>query len=63
MNRWLIEREIGCPFCAETITLLVDTSAGSQDYIEDCQVCCRPMNIDFSCAGGELSELRVSGDA
>lgn len=59
MNRWLIEREIGCPFCAETITLLVDTSAGSQDYIEDCQVCCRPIRILLAADGGEIESLDV----
>ncbi len=39
------EVEIECPYCGERIVLLVDGSAGAQDYIEDCQVCCRPMNV------------------
>ncbi len=63
MHPGLTENTVRCPFCGEAITILIDTSAGDQSYVEDCQVCCRPMNIDFSCAGGELSELRVSGDA
>jgi hypothetical protein len=28
--------------------LLVDCSAGTQRYVEDCQVCCRPMNVSVS---------------
>ncbi|MDF1822476.1 MAG: CPXCG motif-containing cysteine-rich protein [Alcanivoracaceae bacterium] len=34
---------ISCPYCGEAFTVLVDCSAGDQQYIEDCQVCCRPM--------------------
>jgi DNA-directed RNA polymerase subunit RPC12/RpoP len=41
----LKEAEIECPYCGERITLLVDCSVGSQEYIEDCQVCCRPINL------------------
>jgi Cysteine-rich CPXCG len=37
--------EVGlhCPCCGEPITVLVDTSESAQEYIEDCEVCCRPM--------------------
>lgn len=41
----LQESTISCPYCGELITLLVDASVEDQQYIEDCQVCCRPMNI------------------
>lgn len=40
------EVEIECPYCGELIILLVDGSAGAQDYVEDCQVCCRPINVN-----------------
>ncbi|MCH7503445.1 MAG: CPXCG motif-containing cysteine-rich protein [Proteobacteria bacterium] len=59
MNNLLSERRLRCPFCAESISLLVDTSAGSQSYIEDCQVCCQPMLITIDADNGELHELRV----
>ena len=36
---------IGCPYCGEAIELLIDDSAGDQRYIEDCQVCCRPITV------------------
>ena len=42
----LIERAIGCPYCAEVIEVLVDNSIPRQNYIEDCQVCCRPIIFD-----------------
>ena len=34
-----------CPYCGAPIRLIVDTSAGDSEYIEDCEVCCRPMNV------------------
>ncbi len=37
--------DIQCPYCGETIELLVDDSAGAQRYIEDCGVCCRPITV------------------
>lgn len=41
----LLERDIYCPYCGEPQIVLIDTSEQEQTYIEDCQVCCRP--IDF----------------
>jgi hypothetical protein len=29
--------------------MVIDLSAGSQSYIEDCEVCCRPIQIHYSC--------------
>ena len=37
--------EIQCPYCGETIEIVVDCSVESQSYVEDCSVCCRPMNL------------------
>jgi transcription elongation factor Elf1 len=59
MHRYLTEHDVTCPFCGETITLLVDASAGTQEYIEDCQVCCRPMQVSIAADDGEVDELRV----
>ncbi len=36
---------ICCPYCGENIELLVDLSIDEQDYIEDCEVCCRPITL------------------
>lgn len=38
-------RDVACPCCGETITLMLDASAGAQHYIEDCAVCCRPITV------------------
>lgn len=34
---------VQCPYCWEMIDLVVDCSVGDQEYIEDCEVCCRPI--------------------
>ncbi len=36
---------IQCPYCGESIEVVVDASAGDQSYVEDCQVCCRPIEL------------------
>jgi hypothetical protein len=35
-----------CPYCNEPIEIVIDPSLPSQSYIEDCQVCCRPINLE-----------------
>jgi hypothetical protein len=37
-----------CPYCGEPIELLIDCSEEEQRYIEDCEVCCRPIDISVS---------------
>lgn len=54
-----VEKNISCPWCAERMTVILDLSAGAQSYVEDCQVCCQPMQLSFDAAGGELDDLRV----
>lgn len=52
----LNEHQIDCPYCGETLTIVIDLSAGAQQqYIEDCHVCCRPIQINaLSDVSGEI---------
>ena len=34
-----------CPYCWEDISMLLDTTVGNQVYIEDCEVCCNPIEV------------------
>lgn len=34
---------IQCPYCWEMLDVSVDPSEPEQEYVEDCQVCCRPI--------------------
>ena len=54
----LAERSVGCPYCGEFIDVLIDDSLPEQNYIEDCQVCCRP--IVFNVSVGSDGALNVT---
>jgi hypothetical protein len=45
---------IRCPYCGEDFGTAVDLSAGSFSYVEDCQVCCQPIELV-----GEVDEAGV----
>ena len=45
MPQALVFCDITCPYCYSANSTEVDISAGSQDYVEDCQVCCAPMEL------------------
>ncbi len=57
--------DIACPYCGEWTSLALDSSAGAQQYIEDCQVCCRPMqvSVDWDEAGDVQLHVRAEDDA
>jgi endogenous inhibitor of DNA gyrase (YacG/DUF329 family) len=45
---------IQCPYCGESIELIIDESIEQQSYIEDCSVCCRPIELSVSVAAEEI---------
>ncbi len=49
-----------CPYCGERITVLLDMSAaGVQRYIEDCEVCCNPIEIRFEADEGSIMSFEA----
>ncbi|MEH6448849.1 MAG: CPXCG motif-containing cysteine-rich protein [Oleispira sp.] len=59
----LTEKSIECPYCGETINVLIDSSDLEQPYIEDCQVCCKPISFLITeSVNGELSVSVYSED-
>ncbi|NIM69861.1 MAG: CPXCG motif-containing cysteine-rich protein [Xanthomonadales bacterium] len=48
-----------CPYCGEPLELLIDCSVAEQRYIEDCQVCCRPMQVHCEAADAGQPSVRV----
>ena len=53
MNEALDSQSLQCPYCGELIELTIDASAGGQAYIEDCSVCCRPIEVSLFADGGQ----------
>ena len=52
--------DVTCPFCGETASLFIDVSAGRrQQYVEDCWVCCRPMQVDVQVHTAEDVDVTV----
>jgi len=49
------EAEVTCPYCGETVEIALDPGGGTeQEYVEDCQVCCRPwtVTVTYNASGG-----------
>lgn len=42
-----MEHFFTCPYCWEQISMVLDPSERVSEYIEDCEVCCRPIEISF----------------
>lgn len=59
MRLQVVERRIRCPFCGESMDIVIDLSAGAQSYVEDCQICCQPMEIGFTTEDDRLLDFRV----
>jgi len=55
------EHSVRCPYCDKTITILVDGSVPEQTYVEDCQVCCRPILLDVRV--GQNGDAEISANA
>ncbi len=53
------EQFFDCPFCGETISVLLDLSVPSQSYVEDCEVCCRPIDIGYRVIEGAVENFRA----
>jgi transcription elongation factor Elf1 len=54
MNQ-LASKYITCPYCGENFELIVDCSIPEQEYIEDCEICCRPIIIFVSVFDKQVS--------
>lgn len=56
----LEEPTVTCPYCGEPITVVVDCTAGNQRYVEDCFVCCQPIELAITVAAdGSLAGIEA----
>ena len=56
----MFEHFFQCPYCWEEISMLLDPSM-NQTYVEDCEVCCNPIEITVAFEDGEL--VRFSAES
>ncbi len=53
---------IYCPYCGEEVEIAIDPGGGAtQEYVEDCQVCCQPWRVTVRYASDGSAEVSVSG--
>ncbi|MEO5956882.1 MAG: CPXCG motif-containing cysteine-rich protein, partial [Nitrospiraceae bacterium] len=50
----VMEHSFTCPFCGEEISMVLDLSVRRDRYVEDCEVCCNPMEISYTIEDGIL---------
>ncbi|TXE16597.1 CPXCG motif-containing cysteine-rich protein [Psychroserpens burtonensis] len=46
-----------CPYCWQSISMLIDVSQYQQQYIEDCEVCCNPIQLRISTDNQEITSF------
>lgn len=56
----MYEHFFDCPYCWEQISILLDPSVSQQSYIEDCEVCCNPLDIQLTFENLELQDFQIS---
>ncbi|MBC97535.1 MAG: CPXCG motif-containing cysteine-rich protein [Halobacteriovoraceae bacterium] len=45
---------LSCPYCFQNISMVFESLYGGQTYIEDCEVCCSPIEISYKVENGEV---------
>ena len=58
-----VEKFFKCPYCLEKISMILDVSVEEpQTYIEDCEVCCNPIQVQYEVMGHKIKNFN-SGKA
>ena len=52
-----VEHRFMCPYCGEEISMILDLSVPNQVYIEDCEVCCNPIEISYTAEDDDLTSF------
>lgn len=57
----MLEHFFQCPYCWEEISMLLDSSVPDQTYLEDCEICCNPIQIHVKFNNQELISFEAVG--
>ncbi len=56
-----IEKFFKCPYCLERISMILDVSVSDfQTYIEDCEVCCNPIQVSYNCENSKAKSFTAT---
>lgn len=56
----MYEHFFQCPHCWEQVSFLLDSSVNKIDYIEDCEVCCNPIEVHVAFENNVLQSFNSS---
>ena len=56
----MIEHHFTCPYCFEFGLKLIDFSIKSQNFIEDCEVCCNPIEFNVELQNGIIISFEAT---
>ena len=48
-----------CPYCWQQISMVLDTSESNQCYVEDCEVCCKPIEVEYTLRNEDIAEFEA----
>ena len=54
-----MEHFFTCPYCWQTISMVLDMSVPTQTYVEDCEVCCQPVEVSYRVQDESLEEFEA----
>ena len=54
-----MEHFFTCPYCWQTISMVLDVSVPEQTYVEDCEVCCQPIEVSCAIEDGALTDFEA----
>jgi len=53
----MLEHYFDCPHCWESQLKMIDPSVGLQEFIEDCEACCNPIQFQIGASYNEVIEF------
>lgn len=56
-----VEHFFTCPYCWQTVSMILDLSIEEQSYVEDCEVCCHPIQISYMAEAFVLTDFSADG--
>ncbi len=57
-----VSERVQCPFCGQSFELVIETQISSQQFTTDCEVCCRPFEVNVECRPGEVLSLSIQSE-
>ncbi len=55
------EATVVCPYCSEEVEITLDPGSGEvQDYVEDCEICCKPWQVEVAYHTDGVAEVTLT---